>query len=319
MITLAFLTAAVALQASVGPPAPTRTTKAGVGHDLAKIIRARPPQTAFWVGPLPGNGGRNVVVYLPAGVARVGTEVELVFHFHGTYSEHIQRKAADVPKKKWVGGKRLAQTMDAIDELQSTLPHRIALVYPLSAGKRAPASHRGWWNAAYDSMWMTPNADTSEGFDQLHSDASTVIIEQFGVKRHRLRATAIAEGHSAGGLALHNIAWSGTSRVSEFLFLDAAFSGWGQGCHDGIVAHHSNAQLTIVVTEGGIADPFKGRTPWCADAKAEDGPWWSEVEPWCEALGNDMRDIEGVSVHRTKVPHGQHPRKFAGGLGLRTK
>jgi len=286
----------------------------GVGPSSTGLARAAARRGGTtWVGPLPGNGDREVLIYRPEGWSGEGP-VRLIVHFHGTYSEHVQRRRDGMSKKRWVGHKRLGQTLDAIDELQQTGQGDVALVYPLSAGKRAPNGHTGWWNQAFDSMWMVP--DGTESFAGLLADARGVLVDTLGVERARLRARVTAQGHSAGGLALYNVAAAGASQVREYIFLDAAFEGWGEGCYQQTIAHKERARMTIVVTDRGIADPFAGRTPWCAEARAAGGADWDAVESWCHALATDMQDNPRVAVHHTRVRHGDQTRRFSGGLGL---
>ena len=298
----------------VWAPGP-RLVHESTAADLARIARERHGPGALWVGPLPGNGGRDVVVYLPAPqVPRA--DVTLVVHFHGTYGERMATKSEGMRKREYVGGVRLTQTLDAIDELQATRSGNVALVYPVSAGKREPAGVRGWWNYDFDAEWMEPDATTGESFAALVSDARGVLEHSLEVPAARVRPTALAEGHSAGGMALYNVAQHDHDLVHEYLFLDAAFEGWADGCHAGIRRHGAGARITLVTTIGGIADPFAGRTPWCTWAEEEGGTRWDDARAWCTALRSDMRDLPDVTVVRTKTRHGEQPRRFSGGLGL---
>ena len=154
---------------------------------LVAFAEQMPPGGLAWVGPLAGNGGRDVFVYMPAG-ARNDRDVRLVFHFHGTYSEHIEAKAPGLEKKRWVGWDRLQQTIEAADELQAKGEHNVALVYPLSAGKRPEPGHTGWFNKAYDRMWMQPAPpEHTDSFDTLHDETTAILREHFGVHASRLR------------------------------------------------------------------------------------------------------------------------------------
>lgn len=267
-----------------------------------RLVTQRGGAGLHWFGPLPGNEGRDVLVYVPPG-HDPDAGLQLVVHFHGTYSEHVQQRGEGVPKKKWVGWSRLSQTLDAVDGLQAG-GRNIALVYPLSAGKRKPTGHRGWWNHAFDIQWM------EHSFDTLLGDTRNVLDRELGVASAVV--SVIAEGHSAGGIALYNIAQSAPTAVNEMIFLDASFQGWADGCYHTLRQAGSTTKITIVQTERGIADPHRGRTPWCADTDALD----ADERWWCDALANDMADVGRVTLHRTKIRHGDQPRHFVGGLEL---
>ncbi len=280
---------------------------------LVAIAKELPKGTFAWVGPLAGNGGRDVLVYLPAG-ADPKAPLRLVFHFHGTHSEHVERQAPGMPKKQWVGWDRVMQTIAAIDELQGRREGNVALVYPLSAGKRREPGKTGWFNKEYDRMWMAPAPPAyTDDFDVLWDETRAVLQQHFGVHPSKLPERAIAEGHSAGGIALLNIAVTGTEHVEEYLFLDASFQGWADGLWAAIAGSKSRALVSIVVTINGIADPFGKPDPWCNELEPEELDQYRE---WCEHMKNEMRDVPGVFVHRTKISHGKQPRHFVGGLEL---
>lgn len=314
---------------------------------LPAFVEAMAPGGLVWVGPLAGNGGRDVFVYVPAG-ADPAREFQLVFHFHGTHSERVQAKAPGLAKKIWVGWDRLQQTIEAIDELQSKGPHNVALVYPLSAGKRREPGKTGWFNKEYDRMWMNPAPpDYTDDFDELHAEVLAILQKDFGVHPSKLQRKAIAEGHSAGGLPLAYIADSDTKVVGEYIFLDASFQSWADGCWKAVRERKSGALVSVVITTNGIADPFGKPDPWCREWETDAALWkehartctpatkkppgsertcgeievaakeWDEdYREWCEGMKTDMRDVPGVFVLRTKIPHGKQPRHFVGGLEL---
>ncbi len=320
---------------------------------LQAFSTALESEGALWIGQLSGNGGRDVVVFVPAAI-QPRAAFELVVHFHGTYSENISEPTTGVPKKAWVGWDRLQQAIDAITELQTKRAEageaNVALVYPISAGKRMEPSWRGWSNKMYDRMWMTPVPDDpryNDEFDTLLEQASVVLERELGVPAARVLPTVRAEGHSAGGIALRNVAVAGTSRVSEYLFLDASFQDWSDGCFAAVRDQGQAALVSLVITQGGIADPFGKRDPWCTrleeasrtwpevatgcegkpqrrtgfgkltcEAHAEAAQDWPDYADWCQGMKNDMKDEPGVFVFRTKVPHGKQPRQFVGGLAL---
>ncbi|EDM80667.1 hypothetical protein PPSIR1_37279 [Plesiocystis pacifica SIR-1] len=314
---------------------------------------------SLWVGPLEGNGGRDVLIFIPP-KADPAAEFELVFHFHGTYSELVQRRTDAMKKKReWVGWDRLEQTLAAIDQLAGEADHNVALIYPISAGKRLEPGHRGWSNVAYDRMWMQPAAPADpayrDDFDRLHADSLEVLVEALGVHPSKLRGGVIVEGHSAGGQAVTNVAVRGSTHVGEYLYLDASFMGWSDVAHEALAARNDPALLTMVVRDGGIADPFEGRDPWClviehhaklwtehAGTCGDQGPAhelklrdhageretvacedleldaesFDELEDWCREMADEMRQVPRVTLIRTKVVHAKHPRSFSGGLGL---
>ncbi|MCA9692492.1 MAG: hypothetical protein KC636_23035 [Myxococcales bacterium] len=302
---------------------------------------------ALWIGELAGNGGRDVLIYIPP-ESDPAADVQLVYHFHGTYSEVFEPKRDGVPKKRWVGWDRLQQTLDAVTELQSKRPYNVALVYPLSAGKRPEPEQTGWWNGAYDRMWMEPRPPTyTDSFVLLHEEVVALLTGTLGVDPARIEAKVIAEGHSAGGIALWNIAESGAANVGEYIFLDASFEGWADGCYAGAQRTKAPALVTLVVTDRGIADPYGARDPWCTTREQHAALFtqhrafcaehpeakppgcevgceqlefssesWDERKDWCVALRDDMKKLRGVYLHRTKIPHAAQPRHFVGGLEL---
>jgi hypothetical protein len=301
------------------------------------------------VGQLAGNGGRDTVVFVPPGV-RPDQPFELIVHFHGTYSENIALPTEGAPKKSWVGWDRLAQAIEAVTERQAQGGANVALLYPISAGKRMEPSWKGWSNKMYDRMWMRPvpgDARFKDNFDAMLEQALGVLEGELGVPRAHVLPTVIAEGHSAGGIALRNVAESGTTAVREYLFLDASFQDWADGCFAAVREQAQRALVTLVITDRGIADPFGKRDPWCARLEDAATSWaehqgacagapkrktgvrkltcegheqaaedWPKYAAWCEAMKTDMKDEPGVFVFRTKVPHGKQPRHFVGGLEL---
>ncbi|NJK33148.1 MAG: hypothetical protein HC927_12490, partial [Deltaproteobacteria bacterium] len=43
---------------------------------------------------------------------------------------------------------------------------------------------------------------------------------------------------------------------------------------------------------------------------------WKDYEDWCRELKSDMQNVPEITVVRTKVVHGDQPRRFTGRLGL---
>jgi len=317
---------------------------------LVEFAARLPEHSLTWVGPMSGNGGRDVLVHIPAG-ATATRDVQVVYHFHGTHSETVAEQRPGMKKSEWVGWDRVAQTVEAATELQGRGEQTVALVYPLSAGKRPEPEHTGWFNKEYDRMWMRSQPPSyTDDFDTLHAEVVAVLADGFGVAPGRLRSEVIAEGHSAGGIALRSIAESGTRHVGEYIFLDASFRGWADGCHRAVQSRASAgkpaALVTLVVTEGGIADPFGRSDPWCRTGDDDATAWtrhravceggakrppgsakscaalqeaalgWPMQQAWCAAMADDLRSLPGAYLLRTRITHGKQPRHFVGGLEL---
>ncbi|MEZ4383013.1 MAG: hypothetical protein R3A79_16925 [Nannocystaceae bacterium] len=342
------------------PPAPPRVDSAfkcpdapgpGVADGPREFFVSHRDAGCLWLGALAGNGGREVLIFIPAG-ADPQADFRVVYHFHGTYSEHLEREGPGVPKKRWVGWNRLEQTIGGAAELQATVPENVALVYPLSAGKRMEPEWRGWSNKAYDRMWMRPAPPKfTDDFAALHREVTAALTDDLGVHPSRLPAKVVAEGHSAGGIALWNVARDDDGLVRDYIFLDAGFHEWADGCHAAIRARGSGARVVLVIRDEGIADPLVGPNDWCAThprlaeawpkvqaecaadpkAKPKAAPgegtipcadWrrfaegWPEVAEWCAGMAEDMKDVDDVLVRRTKVVHGDQPRHFFGGLRI---
>ena len=133
------------------------------------------------LGQLAGNGGRDVLIYIPPG-ADDAAAFRLVFHFHGTHSEHVERRAPGVAKEVWVGWDRLTQTLEGAAALQAAVADNVALVYPFSAGKRMEPEWQGWSNKAYDRMWMRPAPPKfTDDFAALHREVTAVLTGELGV------------------------------------------------------------------------------------------------------------------------------------------
>ncbi len=319
---------------------PIRAIDPAANSGLVAFVDALPADGSAFVGPLAGNGGRDVLIFVPPGIDS-SADFRLVYHFHGTHSERVAMRRKGMAKKEWVGWNRVQQTIDAVGELQARGPDNIVLVYPLSAGKRREPGLTGWYNKEYDRMWMAsaPPAKTDD-FETLHAEVVALLAKDFSIPAARLHDEVLAEGHSAGGIALLNIARSGTHRVGEYLFLDASFQGWADGCWEALRASGDDALVSLVVTRNGIADPFGKPDPWCTRLEEGASAWelerrmcggsraktkscadleqaaldWDHYRAWCGA----MRDggMPGVFVHVTRISHGEQPRHFGGGLEL---
>lgn len=330
-------------------PSKARLIATSARPGLIAFSAALENEGSVWVGQLQGNGGRDAVIFVPPGV-RADQPFDWIVHFHGTYSENIAEPVNGVPKKAWVGWDRLQQAIDAVTEVQSQGGNNVALLYPISSGKRMEPEWKGWSNKMYDRMWMTPVAGDPryiDDFEGMLEQATDILESELGVPRQRVQPRVLTEGHSAGGIALRNVAASGTNRVKEYVFLDASFQDWADGCFAAVRDQGQDALVTLVITQGGIADPFGKRDPWCERLEDASRSWpeiaatctdhperrtgfgkltcktheeaakaWPDYAAWCQGMKDDMKDEPGVFVFRTKVPHGKQPRHFVGGLEL---
>lgn len=330
------------------PPEPSnKFIEPDASSGLKNFVAQMPEPDLAWVGPMKGNGNRDVLVYVPSN-ADPNTDYQLIYHFHGTHGQRIKKKRDGMPKKKWVGWERLGQTIEATDQLAKERDHNVVLVYPISAGKRLEPGYEGPNNKFYDRMWMVSKGKkATDDFTTLHGEVLDVLNEHLQLATVQLGRPAIAEGHSAGGIALRAVAQTGTDVVGEYLFLDASFESWADGCHTALKKRGKKALVTMVVTENGIADPFGKHDPWCVEFEQGHGAWpqfeaactedpttkpeeaklncermqegfgkWPDLEAWCGDYPNDMKNSRGVYLHRTKVFHGNQPRHFVGGLEL---
>jgi len=291
-----------------------------IAPGLADFIGDLPRKGALWAGKLEGNGDRDTVIFIPPGVD-ANEKFRFVYHFHGTYSERINRKLPGVKKKDWVGWDRLAQAIAGATRLQAERPYNVVLVYPISAGKRIEPEQKGWSNKAYDRMWMHPSESPRfrDSFDKLHEETLAIVHDTFAIDPASTKGKVLVEGHSAGGIALLNIALHGSKYVGDYLFQDASFQGWGDATYYALVERKSKARMTIVMTTNGMVDPFGKWDPWCtrleADAAVEPEEW-EEYRDWCDKMKDDMKSVEQVYVHRTRVSHGDQPLHFLGGRDL---
>ena len=134
------------------------------------------------VEKMPGNGGREVALFIPRGA----DGSKMIMHFHGTKSHDLSNATSR---------ERLASAVKAAEEAGAVL------VYALSAGYRGK---KGANNAAarnnYDDRWMAADGDDPQ---ELYS---SVVARLPGVKIKEL----VVQGHSAGGQALrlnYTIGW----------------------------------------------------------------------------------------------------------------
>lgn len=122
---------------------------------------------------LAGNGGRQVVIYVPQGFDS-SKPVEIDYHFHGTYSNWVD---VPIPKlegtsayydnhvgKFGVGANRFNQSLSSAQKHGNMI-----LVYPLSAGQRGPVGSVGY-RQGYDQNWMKNGNSTNDDMARLHKE-----------------------------------------------------------------------------------------------------------------------------------------------------
>ena len=293
--------------------------KKNLGAGMAAFVAEMPREGLLWAGKLKGNGDRDVLVFVPPG-AKNDVDFRLVFHFHGTYSEKIQKKTDGMKKKDWVGWDRIGQAIEGATLLQKEQPYNVALIYPLSAGRRIEPGVKGWVNKWYDRSWMDPVKPPKWGdsFDTLHAETLAILHDDFKVDPSRTQGRVIAEGHSAGGIALLHIARNKSKHVGDFLFQDASFMGWADATYWALKKQRSNARVTIVMRTGGMCDPFAGKEPWCTmleEYELEPGEL-ERYTQWCKDHEDGMKSVKQVYFHPTRVTHGKQPKHFFGGREL---
>lgn len=189
---------------------------------------------------LPGNGGREVAIFVPPGVDR--SNAKLILHFHGTHSQDLRLAVA---------GERLASSVKAAGDA--------ILVYPLSAGYRGS---KGGNNSAarndYDDRWM---ADKGDDPQQLYAD---VLQRLPGVNV----TSVLVEGHSAGGEALANLSDRfnpGEGVQYTMRFLDASYGHWARDARANLDKVRMDAKMEVFVI------PNTDTTKYLADVLHQPG------------------------------------------------
>lgn len=184
-----------------------------------------------FVQRMPGNGGRQVLVYVPKGFDP-SKPAEIAYHFHGTHGHLVDvprpplKGAGPVYKRKTgtigAGSNRMTQAISSIQDQVSSGKRNVILIYPLSAGRRGkvggPAYEQG-----YDNDWMKKGNDSKDDMAQLHNDTLKAVKEKLGVTVNNPAVTV--SGHSAGGTAIRNILNSGF-KPDKVKFLDATYGSW---------------------------------------------------------------------------------------------
>ena len=324
-------------------------------QQLRSFVQAQACPQCFLTGRLEGNGKRDVLIYRPPGLDK-GSPISLVYHFHGTYAEKLEPPSSARKKKYWVGWKRLEQTLAAIDELQASKQDNVILIYPFSAGRRYEANYAKPHKPAYDRKWMLYERGdrSSDSFTRLHQAVQSMLSQELSLAKPFSPGRVIVEAHSAGGIALLNIAKEGSPNIDDYLFLDASFQDWADGCYAALLASGSRARVTMVIREAGIADPLFGPNPWCTTLEEDASRWrqrgapcqrhaekrahskheeentrqeechsleknaqaWKKYAQWCAEMKLEMQGQAQVELYWTKIYHGKQTRHFAGGLNL---
>ncbi len=194
--------------------------------NIDKILKTFPGKSE--VVRLSGNGGRQVVIYVPQGFDS-SKPVEIDYHFHGMRGNWV-----DVPFPKLAGtgpyyhaGRIGAGSNRITQALAAAQKHRnMVLVYPLSAGQRGAIGSLPYKNG-YDGEWMKKGNGT-DNMANLHIETLVELKRMLGSDLNS--ASVTLSGHSAGGLALSNAVASGF-KADKIKFLDASYSGWASNAY----------------------------------------------------------------------------------------
>lgn len=188
---------------------------------------------------LPGNGGRQVVIYIPEGF-NPDEPAEIAYHFHGTNSQLVDLKVPPMARasdnyndhvgKPDVGVNRLSQALGTIKKQVAQKTRNVILVYPLSAGRRAVSTTSAGYTECYDEKWMRDKANPGENMEDLHQQTLARINGLLG-RDLTGKPKVTLSGHSAGGLAVANVLQSGF-KPDTVKFLDATYGSWAQRAYD---------------------------------------------------------------------------------------
>ena len=192
-------------------------------QEMAKLAPGR-----TWLGQLEGNGGRDVMIYLPSEF-RSQKPYEIDYFFHGTDGHIIEPPLIDLTDENFgkylsklsgepcVGTRAVNQVLGAVERSQKKGDNTV-LVYPLSEGSRGTRKMQ-------DLEWMSNDNDTGDNMLALHQEVIRVLKDELNVNVGLIGKVAI-KGHSAGGVAINNILASGflPDRVD---YLDATYWEYG--------------------------------------------------------------------------------------------
>ena len=274
------------------------------------------------VEKLPGNGNREVLMYVPPNVDLKAGNLKIIYSFHGTFAEKInhypESKKGGVKKREWLGWKRMEENIAAINELAS-MGENVILVYPKSKGPRwFKHNDKKFYN--YDRAWMTKGKsyisaekntsgkyqeirgeDSNENFDEMHNQ----VLKKLGIQQNQVSRIE-AQGHSAGGVPLRNIAQSGSKLVDEYRFLDASYGDWAEDCYNA-AREHGDAKVTLIIAKYGS----EGSSSPKQEAQKKYGVNWEEANSPVYKRHKVKANMEVIT---SNVSHGDMPRKFTGEL-----
>lgn len=212
------------------------------GNPKRTLVDVAQPFPGFkWIGKLSGNGGREVLIYVPVDTNPL-LPMEVIYHFHGTHSQLINEKQPELLDtnqgyksgvgKFTVGANRLRQVMRTAHRIPKASDRNIVVVYPLSAGARGRKNGIPYKNG-YDAQWMhTKKTKGKDDMQRLHDEVLEIMNEHVvaGPKIEKITL----KGHSAGGLTIMNAAVSGFP-ADRIDYLDATYPGWtNPGCEAAI-------------------------------------------------------------------------------------
>jgi len=242
--------------------------------NIDKIIKTFPGKSE--VVRLAGNGGRQVVIYIPQGFDP-SQPTEIDYHFHGMHGNWI-----DVPFPKLdgtgkyyhygkigLGANRITQALSASQKHRNMI-----LVYPLSAGQRSTVGSTAWKNG-YDSEWMKKDNSTNDDIALLHRETLSQLSTMLGQEINSPSVTL--SGHSAGGIAVRNAVASGFS-PDKVKFLDASYGNWASSAYKK-VKNNGKTKFEVYVKKGTQTDS--------ADV-------------------HSIKDQAGVQYFASAVSHGEH-------------
>ncbi|MFH0820513.1 MAG: hypothetical protein V1908_01940 [Candidatus Peregrinibacteria bacterium] len=213
-----------------------------------------------WAGKLPGNGGREVAIYIPKGTD-LSKPVELIYHFHGVGSNVVGDNLED-PDHTSPGRNRLNQVLTTAERMGPE-GRNIVVVYPLSAGHRAGRGGK-LPGLNYDADWMRKGNQSGDDMAKLDSEVLSTIQSQFGYSINVESRTA--KGHSAGGTPLVNIARSGF-RLDRIDFLDASYGGRIDWCYPEAIKNNPDVEFNIFFIPGGGGKKTDNRATRSAEGK----------------------------------------------------
>jgi hypothetical protein len=194
-------------------------------RDLINILNSHSDLLTI-AGNLDGNGGNSVALAMSKSLD-LTKPVKLICHFHGLRSFDVNHRASD-------GRTRLDQTLSRLETSESNA----ILVYPLCEPPDNPDDYQ------YDRDWMKP---PEYNFATLHQEVIELLAEN-GINLPP-GSSVIAEGHSAGGTPLRNIAQAGHAGIIDrMVFLDATYGTWGRDTLDALeeFGHTPEVQVAFI-------------------------------------------------------------------------